>query len=133
MPSRLKTPTERRSKPGALPTGLPDEPSDTDQQLPGLIRELLVAMPAIQEIRVALDDIRAQLKGRHKSHLTVDEVALAVGRSPYTVRTWVSRGLINATRVAGTGPRGRLLIPREELTKLVASGLAGNVPATVID
>ena len=81
----------------------------------------------------AVDEIRQQLGGKLKSHLVVEEVAAATGRSPYTIREYIRRGRIRATRVAGTGPRGRLLIPREELEKLIESGLAGQVPAALID
>ena len=81
----------------------------------------------------AVEDIRRQLDGKLKSHLSVEEVAAATGRSPYTVREWIKRGRINAIRVTGTGPKGRLLIPRGEMAKLVTSGLAGEVPAALID
>lgn len=63
-------------------------------------------------------EIRDQLAGRTKSHSTVAEVAQLMGRSDYTVRGWIKDGLIEAIRVKGTGPRGRLLVPREEIAKL---------------
>jgi excisionase family DNA binding protein len=82
-------------------------------------------LPLLHSISAQLSEIRAQLDGRMKSHLTVEEVAAVTGRVPYTIRRWISDGRIHAERVNGTGPRGRLLIPRSELDKLITSGLAG--------
>lgn len=71
-------------------------------------------------------DIVSRLEDRlvlgQKSHLSVDECAELVGRSSYTVRRWITTGLIRAERVSGTGPRGRLLIPREELDRVIKQG-----------
>jgi excisionase family DNA binding protein len=86
-------------------------------------------------VRTVVDDVRVLrqlVSGRLKSHLTVEEVADLTGRAPYTVRAWVKRGLIQAVRVDGTGPRGRLLVPREELRKLVTAGRAADTPEVVI-
>jgi hypothetical protein len=54
------------------------------------------------------------------------------GRSPFTVRRWISEGRIKAIRVEGTGPRGRLLVARDQLQALLENGMAGNVPDAVI-
>ena len=48
-------------------------------------------------------------------------------------RQAIIEGRIRAIRVSGTGPRGRLLVPREELQKLVGTGMAGEVPAALLD
>jgi excisionase family DNA binding protein len=89
-------------------------------------------VPLIHEIFKEIVQIRTTLSRKHKDFFTIDEVAQATGRAPYTVRTWVSAGRIKAIRVAGTGPKGRLLVPREELAKLIASGRAGEVPASLL-
>jgi excisionase family DNA binding protein len=86
----------------------------------------------LQYLKVAVEDIRGQLAAKHKSLYTVEEVADLVGRSAFTVRRWIAAGRIQAIRVAGTGPKGRLLVPRDQLNVLVADGLAGAVPAAVV-
>lgn len=73
----------------------------------------------LRRIAARLDQVTEQLAGRTKPHFTVEEVASLTGRSPYTVRRWIAEGRLNATRVQGTGPRGRLLVPKEELAKLI--------------
>lgn len=85
----------------------------------------------LRQLRDAVEEIRSQLAGTSKSHFTVDEVAAMTGRVPYTVRSWIKEGRIRAERVAGTGPRGRLLIPREELKKLITQGHGESVPAVL--
>jgi excisionase family DNA binding protein len=83
--------------------------------------------PILNQIRLALEDIRGTLAGSLKDWLTVAEVADLTGRSAYTVRRWITEGRLTATRVTGTGPRGRLLVARAQLARLVAAGLAENV------
>jgi excisionase family DNA binding protein len=87
--------------------------------------------PVLQQIRDELREIRDMLAGAHKELYTVDEIAELTGRTPYTVRRWVAEGRIRATRVQGTGPRGRLLIARDQLQQLIGSGRGGTVPADV--
>jgi excisionase family DNA binding protein len=85
--------------------------------------------PVLEQILAELRDVRALLEGAHKPLLTVEEVARAVGRSPFTIRRWIKDDQLKATRVAGTGPRGRLLIAREQLDNLIALGLGAEIPA----
>jgi excisionase family DNA binding protein len=87
--------------------------------------------PALQQIRDELREIREMLAGARKEFYTIDEVAEMTGRTPYTVRRWVSAGRISATRVQGSGPHGRLLIARDQLQQLIGSGRGGTVPADV--
>ena len=79
-------------------------------------------------LKVALDEVRDQLSKKRKPHLTVEEVAELVGRSPYTVRKWIAEKRIDATRVQGTGPKGKLLIAHDQIDRLVAEGKGGDVP-----
>ena len=81
--------------------------------------ELAPVLEALEQISSELRELRARIEGRTKSHYTVAEVAQIVGRAPYTIRTWIREGLLKAERVAGTGPRGRLLIPHAELAKVI--------------
>jgi excisionase family DNA binding protein len=84
----------------------------------------------LKHVSLAVDDIRDQLAKKRKETYTVEEVAELVGRSPYTVRRWIAEGTIVAERVAGTGPKGRLLIRRDQIDRLIGAALGGNVPAT---
>ena len=86
----------------------------------------------LHELQYAVDEIRERLAGTSKSHFTVEEVAQMTGRSPYTIRSWIKAKRIDAERVLGTGPRGRLLIPREQLKKLITSGKAERLPAVMV-
>lgn len=113
-------------------SGVPDEGPDGFD--PKAISMMLTQIPAISsglgELRDAVREIHRLLGERQKSHLTVEEFAEQTGRKPYTVRDWIKNRRIEAIRVAGTGPKGRLLIPREELQKLIECAMGGRVPAT---
>jgi excisionase family DNA binding protein len=90
-------------------------------------------MPLLRSMALAIDDIRGQLAAKRKEFFTVEETANLVGRAAYTVRTWISEKQITAIRVQGTGPKGRLLIPRAEIERLVCSGRAGNLSVAALD
>jgi hypothetical protein len=78
--------------------------------------ELLLQIPLIL---AGVRQLLELLEGRRKQRLTVEEFAAEVGRTPFTVRRWIAAGLVDASRVAGTGPRGRLLIGRDQLHRLI--------------
>jgi excisionase family DNA binding protein len=82
----------------------------------------------IPALEAKLQDVSESIAGRRKEHYTIDEVAQLTGRAPYTVRRWVSEGKLRASRLRDGGPRGRLLVARAELDRLVADGKGAEVP-----
>ena len=65
------------------------------------------------------DGLETMLKGRCKTHYTVEEVAKITGRSAYTVRThWIGSGHLKANRLKG----GKYLVESRELERFMASG-----------
>jgi excisionase family DNA binding protein len=90
-----------------------------------------VLAPVLAQILGELREIRGTLAGAHKPFWTIEEIAELTGRSAFTVRRWVKEGRITATRVSGTGPRGRLLVGRDQLQQLIAAGMGGEVPPAV--
>ena len=106
---------------------------ETQESYVPMLRELREAVGDLRDrLEAGLADLREQIAGKSKSHYTVDEVAGLTGRASYTVRSWITQGLIQAIRVPGTGPKGRLLIPHEELRKLVDRGLGARLPAVSV-
>lgn len=89
--------------------------------------------PLLSQILDELKQLRDRLEGVRKLWYTVDEIAQATGRTPYTIRRWVKEGRINAIRVSGTGPRGRLLIAHEEVSRLIGLGMGSEIPATMAE
>jgi len=87
-------------------------------------------MPCLLE---RLESLREIVAGRHKAQFTTAEVAELTGRSEYTVRRWITEGKLHAIRISEGGPRGRLLVPRDELNKLVATGMGSQIPAATLD
>jgi excisionase family DNA binding protein len=78
-------------------------------------------------VQLELRELREQLRGNAKPLLTVEEIAELTGRTPYTVRRWIKEGVIHAERIQAMGPRGRLLVPRAELSKLVQLGKGADI------
>lgn len=91
----------------------------------------LLAM--IPRILWSVERLQQQMSPPQKDFHTIEEVAALVRRTPYTIRSWVKDGRISATRVTGTGPRGRLLVPRAELSKLIKAGPGEQPSADVAD
>jgi|GEM_PF-5396803 len=85
---------------------------------------------ALRDLSNQLSEVRQLIGGRTKEHLTVKEVAEMTGRAEYTVRRWITEGRLTATRIKQTGSRGRLLIQREELNRLIGSGMGAAIPST---
>ena len=81
--------------------------------------ELQNIVQLLQELHGDMSQVLSALHGATKDFYTVGEIAERTGRSSYTVRRWIGEGRLHAERVVGTGPRGRLLIPRSEVAKLV--------------
>jgi excisionase family DNA binding protein len=86
----------------------------------------------LRSLSVAVEEMRALLAAKRKDHYTVEEVAAMTGRSPYTIRRWILEERIKAIRIEGTGPKGRLLVPRGELNNLVSAGMGASIPAAVL-
>ena len=111
----------------ATVTGLTRAGLDAADAASSEISRTLTELLAVQ--RKILD----LLTGRCKSHYSVEEIAELVGRSAFTIRRWISAGRIHAVRVDGTGPRGRLLIARDQLEALVSTGLGASIPDAAVD
>jgi excisionase family DNA binding protein len=86
----------------------------------------------LRQLTDGLADVRKQFMENQKPHLTVEELAELVGRKPYTVRSWITDGKITAIRVSGSGSRGRLLVPRSELNRLIQAGKGSLIPSSAI-
>lgn len=95
-----------------------------------ILLTLLLAL--LLQLNDKVDDVRGQLAEHHKDFHTVEELAKLTGRTPYTIRRWISEQKVTAIRIAEGGPRGRLLIPHAELERLVAAGQGGNIPAPAL-
>lgn len=86
----------------------------------------------LRAVEGQLGEVRRLLASRQKDQLTVEEFADLVGRSPYTIRRWAAEGKIRFLRLAHGGPKGRLLIARAELDRVIASGSGGDVPPALM-
>jgi excisionase family DNA binding protein len=84
-------------------------------------------LATLGKLFASVEEVRSLVSHTTKDFYTVDEVCEVTGRAPYTVRRWIKEGRITATRVEGTGPKGRLLIARSELAKLIKAGLADHL------
>lgn len=78
-----------------------------------------------------LERICEELSGRIKPYYSIAEIAEMTGRSSYTVRRWIAEKRIAATRIEGTGPKGKLLVSRDQLQSLITAGLGSKTPAVV--
>src|SRR5262245_45221120 len=128
-------PTRDRPGVGGRPDAPPPSLDQVLRELSLLKGELAVValtvrcLPLLESRLRGLDE---RLGRRTKSHLTVEEVAEATGRVAYTIRRWIKEGRIKAQRIQDGGPKGRLLIPRGEIERLIAGGLGAEVPDAVL-
>ena len=87
------------------------------------VREILNRLDRLSAIEQRLAAIEEQLRGTRKDYLSIRELADLFGRSEYTIRRWIKVNKLQALRVEGTGPRGRLLVHRAEVDKLIGLGM----------
>jgi excisionase family DNA binding protein len=90
-----------------------------------MMGELRQKLPLMDD---KLERLSELLACRRKEHYVVEEIAELTGRSCYTIRRWIKERKLGAIRVHDGGPRGRLLIPRGELERLIEGGRGGEVP-----
>ncbi len=93
---------------------------------------IVLMLGLLRSVNSKVDEVRSLLSQHRKETYTIEEFSKIVGRSAYTVRRWVAEGKVKAIRVQGTGPRGRLLIPRTELDRLIVCGQGGDIPEVAI-
>ena len=108
--------------------------SDADQtgisEVMGVLR---LVMGMISVLNLKVEELQTLFVSKRKDNFTVKEFADAVGRSDYTVRRWNTEKKIKAERIKGTGSRGKLLIPRKELERIIETGLGESVPDGLLD
>lgn len=108
------------------------QPATSPDVRESLLTDESALLTVLAQIRRDLADLRQALAGARKDYYTVEEVARLVGRSAYTVRRWITEGRIRATRVTGTGPRGKLLVPRDQLAVLIETGRGGEITSATL-
>lgn len=119
---------EKQTRPEDLAPVHPDARSDCfnfDCLNDDAARLLLILLRQILDTVTRLD---GRLAVEQKAFFTVAEFASLVGRSSYTVRRWIAEQRLNGMRVADSGPKGRWLIARQELDRVIESGSGGNIP-----
>jgi excisionase family DNA binding protein len=84
-----------------------------DPAVPGELPALLA------DVRDLLARFRDAVGGAAQPLYSINDVARYTGRTTEAVRRWVSDGHLKACRVAGTGGRGKLMIHRDELLRLL--------------
>ena len=117
-----------RSSPGAALPSI-----ETPDPYGPLLVEIRAAVGELRDrLESGLADLRDRVESRTKAHFRVEEIAALTARAPYTVGTGIKEGRSAAIRIPGTGPKGRRLVPRQELEKLIECRLGAGVPAVAI-
>ncbi len=105
---KVRIPEEERAKPATV--------ERLQRALTSLRDELLGLVASLRDDPV--------VKPHDKANYTTAEVAERLGRSDYTVRSWIKDGRLKASRVAESGMRGRLLVPHSEIARLLSQAYA---------
>lgn len=116
-------------------TASPAEAAQFEKLIAKVIESTIT--PGIQDhlhrLSAKIDGVHELLARRRKEHFLVEEVAELTGRSAYTIRRWISERKLHAIRLKDGGPRGKLLIPRGEMERLIESGEGAAIPPAVLD
>jgi excisionase family DNA binding protein len=84
-------------------------------------------LESIDALHATIQKMDRRLDDQSTQYYTVTEFAKLVKRSDYTVRRWIKLKKINAFKVKGSGPKGRWLIPRDQLARVLDSGLGASL------
>jgi excisionase family DNA binding protein len=83
------------------------------------VRQFADDSALLLEIGAMVREVLEIQRGTVKPYYGVAEAAKLLGRKEYTVRSYIREGRLRAERLAGCGPKGRLLIPRDSLMSLI--------------
>lgn len=103
--------------------------SDYPDDLHDVLTQIL---EGIQNLSVAIREVRQLLEGTRKDFYTAEEVAEITGRSAYTVRRWLKENRLTGRKVEGSGTKGKWLVARDDLNRLVAAGRGDRIPAPTL-
>lgn len=102
----------------------PSTTSPPQPQVPSTAESTMLAK--LEQVLDRLARVENILADKRKAFLTVAEVASLTGRSAYTVRRWIGEGRLQPIKVEGSGPRGRWLIPSDQVDHLLGNCQRGH-------